>query len=145
MPDSMDDLDALRSVIEALEPFDAADRERVLRWACEKLGIAIPQVTRTVSEAAPVPLQPLHTPPPPRLRATARSETSERSLTRSSRRPTRSSLHCDVEVMGIEPTTSSMRPKRSSQLSYSRVGTGNVSRACGGRAMPSGATGAPWW
>ncbi len=28
-----------------------------------------------------------------------------------------------VEVMGVEPTTSSMRPKRSSQLSYTPEGT----------------------
>jgi hypothetical protein len=28
-----------------------------------------------------------------------------------------------VEVMGIEPTASSMRPKRSSQLSYTPEGT----------------------
>ena len=29
---------------------------------------------------------------------------------------------CVVEVMGIEPTASSMRPKRSSQLSYTPEG-----------------------
>jgi hypothetical protein len=30
-----------------------------------------------------------------------------------------------VEVMGFEPTTSSMRPKRSSQLSYTPVRDGS--------------------
>ncbi len=31
----------------------------------------------------------------------------------------------DVEVMGFEPTASSMRPKRSSQLSYTPVRDGS--------------------
>lgn len=38
-----------------------------------------------------------------------------------------------VEVMGIEPTTSSMRPKRSSQLSY----TPQRKRKCSAIASPS--------
>jgi hypothetical protein len=40
--DAPDDLEALRSVVIALEPFDARDRQRIVRWACEKLSIAVP-------------------------------------------------------------------------------------------------------
>lgn len=40
-PDPPDDLEALRSVVTALEPFDARDRERIVRWACEKLSIVV--------------------------------------------------------------------------------------------------------
>lgn len=35
-----DDLDALRSVVEALKPFDPKDQERIVRWAREKLGLS---------------------------------------------------------------------------------------------------------
>jgi hypothetical protein len=35
----MDDLEAVRKVVEALEGLDAKDKERVLRWAREKLGL----------------------------------------------------------------------------------------------------------
>ena len=38
-----DDLDALRTVIDALEPFDRSDKERIIRWAIEKLGIDGPK------------------------------------------------------------------------------------------------------
>lgn len=41
-PSAPDDLEALRTVVAALEPFDARDRERIVRWACEKLSIAVP-------------------------------------------------------------------------------------------------------
>jgi hypothetical protein len=34
-----DDLDALRTILETLEPFDTGDRERILRWTMEKLGV----------------------------------------------------------------------------------------------------------
>ena len=36
-----------------------------------------------------------------------------------------------VEVMGLEPTASSMRPKRSSQLSYTPAGTLSIAEATG--------------
>ncbi|HAF95182.1 MAG: hypothetical protein A2X34_08825 [Elusimicrobia bacterium GWC2_51_8] len=35
-----DDLEAIRIVIQALEPFDSKDRERIIRWAAEKLGMS---------------------------------------------------------------------------------------------------------
>jgi hypothetical protein len=34
-----DDFDATKAIIEALEPFDSKDRDRIIRWACEKLGM----------------------------------------------------------------------------------------------------------
>ena len=39
-----------------------------------------------------------------------------------------------VEVMGLEPTASSMRPKRSSQLSYTPEGDDRVARHSTGTA-----------
>ncbi|MHB8471721.1 MAG: hypothetical protein ACYDC8_02490 [Gammaproteobacteria bacterium] len=39
MPTSHDDLDAIRKLIDALSPFDQQDQERIVRWACEKLGL----------------------------------------------------------------------------------------------------------
>jgi hypothetical protein len=35
-----DDLDAVRSVVSALEEFEPKDQERILRWAREKLGLS---------------------------------------------------------------------------------------------------------
>src|SRR5229473_6579890 len=35
-----DDLEAVRTIVAALEGFDAKDKERILRWAREKLGLA---------------------------------------------------------------------------------------------------------
>lgn len=40
-----DDFDAVRLVIEALQPFDNNERERIIRWAAEKLGMVGTQVT----------------------------------------------------------------------------------------------------
>jgi len=37
-----DDLEAVRILIQALEPFDSKDRERIIRWAAEKLGMTAP-------------------------------------------------------------------------------------------------------
>ncbi len=39
MTTSRDDLDAVSAVVEILEPFNPNDRERILRWSSEKLGI----------------------------------------------------------------------------------------------------------
>lgn len=33
-----DDLEAVRILVQTLEPFDSKDRERIVRWALEKLG-----------------------------------------------------------------------------------------------------------
>lgn len=51
-----DDLEAIRLVIQALEPFDSKDRERIIRWAAEKLGMsAAPALTPPGTPAATVP------------------------------------------------------------------------------------------
>jgi hypothetical protein len=42
MPKTPDDLSAVRSLVEALRPFEASDQERIIRWAREKLGLAPP-------------------------------------------------------------------------------------------------------
>ena len=39
MQSKPDDLDAVRAIITALEPFEEKERERIIRWASEKLGI----------------------------------------------------------------------------------------------------------
>ncbi|MES2005985.1 MAG: hypothetical protein V4450_15815 [Bacteroidota bacterium] len=39
MSQKPDDLDALRTIVAALEPFDEKERERIMRWASEKLGV----------------------------------------------------------------------------------------------------------
>lgn len=40
MADKLDDLDAVRRVVETLSPFEKGDQARILRWACEKLGLS---------------------------------------------------------------------------------------------------------
>ena len=43
MSTSTDDLEAVRLIAETLQPFSAEDRERILRWAREKVGMtAVP-------------------------------------------------------------------------------------------------------
>ncbi len=42
MPTAPDDLDAVRTVVTALEGFDSKDQERIIRWASEKLGLSLP-------------------------------------------------------------------------------------------------------
>src|SRR5689334_20129055 len=45
-----DDIEAFRSIVNALEPFDEKDRDKILRWACEKLGIIQPTNVKTVEQ-----------------------------------------------------------------------------------------------
>lgn len=54
MSQKPDDLDALRIIITALDPFDESERERIMRWASEKLGIKnfIPTATQGAPPAA---------------------------------------------------------------------------------------------
>ena len=47
--DTLDDLEAVRSVVDALVKFPKEDQQRILRWAQEKLGLAV----STGSPAAP--------------------------------------------------------------------------------------------
>ena len=60
-----DDFDAVRIVIEALEPFENKDRERIIRWATEKLGMVASQLASfgasspslmTLPSVAPTPV-----------------------------------------------------------------------------------------
>ena len=41
MPEPKDDFAAVRSIAETLTGFDAKDQERIIRWAREKIGLAI--------------------------------------------------------------------------------------------------------
>ena len=50
MPDKPDDLEAVRAVAKALEPFNSDDRHRIIRWASEKLGLT-EQPARTTATA----------------------------------------------------------------------------------------------
>jgi hypothetical protein len=40
MATKVDDLEAVRSLVESLKDFDAAEQERIIRWAREKLGLS---------------------------------------------------------------------------------------------------------
>lgn len=39
MPESHKDLEAVRAVVDIIEPFDSTERERIIRWSGEKLGV----------------------------------------------------------------------------------------------------------
>lgn len=61
-----DDLEAVRTVLEALKSFDARDQERIIRWVREKLGLPsspqepIPPTTITPRLQPPQPTIPGH-------------------------------------------------------------------------------------
>jgi hypothetical protein len=50
MPEPKDDLAAVRLITDALTGFDAKDQERIIRWAREKIGLAV------APETPPAPL-----------------------------------------------------------------------------------------
>lgn len=52
MSSKPDDLEAVRSLVEALKTFDAVNQERIIRWAREKLGL--PTTSSTVITPTPV-------------------------------------------------------------------------------------------
>jgi hypothetical protein len=56
-----DDLEAVRTVVEAVQDFKPEEQQRILRWAMEKLGISVP----TASGHTPPPHAPGTPPPPP--------------------------------------------------------------------------------
>ena len=41
MSNKVDDFEATRILVETLIPFEDTDKERIVRWACEKLGISV--------------------------------------------------------------------------------------------------------
>jgi len=61
MSQKPDDLDALRTIITALDPFDESERERIMRWASEKLGIK--NFTPAATQGAPLAANTLNIPP----------------------------------------------------------------------------------
>jgi hypothetical protein len=57
----LDDLQAVRTVVEAVQDFKPDEQQRIFRWAAEKLGISVPT---TFGYTAP-PHSPGAPPPPP--------------------------------------------------------------------------------
>jgi hypothetical protein len=52
-----DDFEAVRNVVETLQPFDAKDQERILRWAREKLGLSVsakPEPASVANTGSPI-------------------------------------------------------------------------------------------
>lgn len=57
MSQKPDDLAAIKTICDALEPFDENERERILRWASERLGIKnIPVQTTQVQQTTVPPV-----------------------------------------------------------------------------------------
>lgn len=60
MGTKMDDLEAVRSIVDTLSKFDENDRNRILRWVCEKMGTTLAiqpspgQVPPTASPSASI-------------------------------------------------------------------------------------------
>jgi hypothetical protein len=53
--DAKDDLEAVRLVATALQPFDDNERQRIIRWACEKLGVAMEASAHSIAALPPKP------------------------------------------------------------------------------------------
>lgn len=53
MPQQKDDLEAVRLVADALEGFESKDQERIIRWAREKLGLAVVSAGSTQPSPSP--------------------------------------------------------------------------------------------
>lgn len=53
MSQKPDDLEAVRAIVTALEPFDEGERERIIRWVSEKLNIktSVPPATQVIPPA----------------------------------------------------------------------------------------------
>ena len=47
MASNHDDLEAIKTLIDTLSPFDQVDQQRIIRWACEKLDIPIGNMEST--------------------------------------------------------------------------------------------------
>lgn len=79
-----DDLEAVRTIVDILQSFTSDDRERVIRWAREKLGMPVPSLEAAVPrEKAPIgtpsPGQPATTVPPPSGGSDIRTFVSQKS------------------------------------------------------------------
>lgn len=62
MTNVTDDLEAVRVLITTLENFGAEEQDRIIRWACEKLGIAVPE-SKSAGGADKKTKDPLNPPP----------------------------------------------------------------------------------
>jgi len=60
MANKPDDLEAVRSIVATLEPFDAVEKERIIRWAREKLSMP-DQIATTPELHATAPSTAKHT------------------------------------------------------------------------------------
>lgn len=51
-----DEFDILRNIVEQLKPLQGEDQERILKWACEKLGIKMPSISviPTINQVTPI-------------------------------------------------------------------------------------------
>jgi hypothetical protein len=58
----LDDLEAVRTVVDAVKDFKPDEQQRILRWAIEKLGIAV-TTARAYTPAPHAPSTPLPSPP----------------------------------------------------------------------------------
>jgi hypothetical protein len=61
-----DDLDAVRTVADALKPFEPKDQERIIRWVREKLGLASSSDHAAAHHTPPAPSGPTEQREPPR-------------------------------------------------------------------------------
>lgn len=53
MPDTHDDLDAIRAIVDALTPFEQDEQTRIIRWAFEKLNISLGTLGFAPSHTSP--------------------------------------------------------------------------------------------
>lgn len=64
MSQKPDDLSAVKAICDALEPFDEINRERIIRWASERLGLKNPIQNALPSSSGSIPpaasQQPIH-------------------------------------------------------------------------------------
>ena len=56
MKDRLDDLEAVRQIAEILDKFDPKDRERIVRWVREKLGMERPEPRPLGTDRSPLAL-----------------------------------------------------------------------------------------
>jgi len=78
MPNEHDDLEAIRTIVDVLSPFEKTEQERIVRWAFEKLGINIGVVNSDANHVNPAPSQqaiPSDAPTPSEVAGTPSTET----------------------------------------------------------------------
>ena len=45
-----DDFDVAKTIVQALEPFDGQEKEKIIRWVCERLGISQQTLIKTTPQ-----------------------------------------------------------------------------------------------